>query len=124
MKDYPNPDLAIEVDISAPEADRAGIYAAMGVAEFWRFDGRTLTIERLDENGRYQAAEAERFPAAPGRPGSSMAHRRGSLRLRGLDPTGPGMGRQGVARVMRRPWRRGDLKQSRTGPNSCQVIGS
>src|SRR5271157_6525247 len=43
---YPNPDLAIEVDISAPQADRAGIYAALGVAELWSFDGQTLTIER------------------------------------------------------------------------------
>src|SRR5271166_5743373 len=57
IKDYPNPDLAIEVDISTPEADRAGIYAAMKVAEFWSFDGQTLTIQRLDANGRYQTVE-------------------------------------------------------------------
>ena len=41
---YPNPDLAIEIDISAPKADRASIYAALGVAELWIFDGETLTI--------------------------------------------------------------------------------
>jgi Uma2 family endonuclease len=58
---YPNPDLAIEVDISAPQADRAAIYAAMGVAELWRFDGQTLTIERLDEHGRYQPVERSGF---------------------------------------------------------------
>ena len=39
VKDYPNPDLAFEVDISPPEADRAGIYASLGVAELWIFDG-------------------------------------------------------------------------------------
>jgi len=61
VKDYPNPDLAIEVDISPPESDRAGIYAAMGVAEFWVFDGQTLTIQRLDENGRYQTVERSGF---------------------------------------------------------------
>jgi hypothetical protein len=33
----------------------------MGVAEVWRFDGRTLTIERLDGSGRYQAVEASGF---------------------------------------------------------------
>jgi Uma2 family endonuclease len=54
VNDYPNPDLAIEVDISAPEADRAGIYAAMGVAEVWYFDGRRLKIDRLDEKGQYR----------------------------------------------------------------------
>lgn len=58
---YPNPDLAIEVDISAPQADRAGIYAALGVAELWRFDGQTLTIERLDEHGRYEPVERSGF---------------------------------------------------------------
>lgn len=61
VADYPNPDLAIEVDISAPEADRAAIYAAMGVAEVWSFDGQTLTIERLDENSRYHTVERSGF---------------------------------------------------------------
>ena len=61
VRDYPNPDLAIEVDISPPEADRAGIYAAMRVAEFWVFDGQILTIQRLDENGRYQVVERSGF---------------------------------------------------------------
>ncbi len=58
---YPNPDLAIEVDISAPQADRASIYAALGVAELWSFDGETLTIKRLDEHGRYQPVERSGF---------------------------------------------------------------
>ena len=58
---YPNPDLAIEVDISPPQADRQAIYAAMGVTELWSFDGQVLTIRRLDENGRYQAVERSGF---------------------------------------------------------------
>jgi Uma2 family endonuclease len=58
---YPNPDLAIEIDISVPKADRASIYAALGVAELWIFDGETLTIERLDEQGRYQPVEQSGF---------------------------------------------------------------
>jgi Uma2 family endonuclease len=58
---YPNPDLAIEVDISVPKADRAGIYAALGVAELWIFDGETLTIGRLDEQGHYQAVQQSGF---------------------------------------------------------------
>ncbi len=33
----------------------------MGVAEVWSFDGPTLTIERLDEHGRYQPAETSGF---------------------------------------------------------------
>ena len=58
---YPNPDLAIEVDISPPQADRQAIYAAMGVTELWSFDGQVLTIRRLDENGRYQIVERSGF---------------------------------------------------------------
>ena len=61
VKDYPNPDLAIEVDISAPEADRAGIYASMGVAEVWIFDGKSLWILRLGEDGRYHDSETSGF---------------------------------------------------------------
>jgi Uma2 family endonuclease len=62
-KDYPNPDLAIEVDLSPPKVDREGIYAALQVAELWTFDGTNLTISRLDENGRYRAVEKSGFLA-------------------------------------------------------------
>jgi len=60
-KDYPNPDLAIEVDLSPPKVDREGIYAALQVAELWTFDGTNLTISRLDENGQYRAVEKSGF---------------------------------------------------------------
>jgi Uma2 family endonuclease len=53
VADYPNPDLAIEIDISTSEIDRPGIYAALEVAEVWRFDGEALVIEQLQENGAF-----------------------------------------------------------------------
>jgi Uma2 family endonuclease len=59
--DYPNPDLVIEVDISAPEADRTGICASIGVAELWIFDGTSLTILRLGEDGRYHNSDKSGF---------------------------------------------------------------
>ena len=65
IADYPNPDLAIEVDISPPQVDRAGIYAALGVTEVWRFDGVQVIIERLTPGGTYVAVEASGF--LPGR---------------------------------------------------------
>jgi Uma2 family endonuclease len=61
IADYPNPDLAIEVDISRRQVDRAGIYAALRVVEVWRFDGHDLIIERLTSQGGYEAVEASGF---------------------------------------------------------------
>lgn len=40
----PPPDLAIEVDISRPDVARQPIYAALGVPEIWRYDGRAFTF--------------------------------------------------------------------------------
>jgi Uma2 family endonuclease len=61
IADYPNPDLAVEVDISRPQVDRAGIYAALRVPEIWRLDGRKVVIEQLARDGTYQVAEKSLF---------------------------------------------------------------
>jgi Uma2 family endonuclease len=61
MADYPNPDLAVEIDISPPEVDRPGIYAALRVDEVWRFDGEVVTIEQLQEDGTYAAMDSSRW---------------------------------------------------------------
>jgi len=58
---YPNPDLAIEIDLSEPEIDRPGIYAALQVAEVWRFDGKALVIEQLGPDGKYLPVHSSRF---------------------------------------------------------------
>ena len=58
---YPDPDLAIEVDLSPSELDRPGIYAALKVAEVWRFDGHSVRIDRLSSRGRYTRAARSRF---------------------------------------------------------------
>ena len=61
IADYPNPDLAIEIDLSDPKVDRPGIYAKLNVAEIWRFDGENVFIEQLQEDGSYALAESSRF---------------------------------------------------------------
>ena len=63
IADYPNPDLSIEVDISLPDIDRAGIYAALRVAELWRFDGEDehVLIERLGDDGAYHPVDESGF---------------------------------------------------------------
>ncbi len=64
IADYPNPDLGIEVDISPSKIDRPGIYAALQVAEVWRFEGETeqVIIERLGEDGVISIRRGERVP--------------------------------------------------------------
>ena len=61
IADYPNPDMAVEIDISPPQVDREGIYKSLKVAEIWRFDGEDVTIEQLREDGTYAVAEMSRF---------------------------------------------------------------
>ena len=47
------PDLTLEIDLSVNSMSRFGIYAGIGVPEVWRFDGKTLKIYHLQENGGY-----------------------------------------------------------------------
>ena len=61
VADYPNPDLAIEIDISPSEVDRPAIYAALKVPEVWRFDGASCVIEHLQKDGTYAPVESSRF---------------------------------------------------------------
>jgi Uma2 family endonuclease len=63
VAEYPNPDLAIEVDVSPSKIDRPAIYASLRVAEVWRFDGerKRIVIERLTESGTYQTVDRSEF---------------------------------------------------------------
>ncbi len=59
--DYPAPDLAVEVDLSPPRLNRMAIYAALRIAEIWRFDGESLVIERLNDAGTYERVASSGF---------------------------------------------------------------
>jgi Uma2 family endonuclease len=61
VAEYPNPDLAIEVDVSPSRIDRPGIYAALKVVEVWRVVGQRVIIERLGDDGTYYQAETSAF---------------------------------------------------------------
>jgi len=61
VKDYPNPDLAIEVDLSPSKIDRPGIYAALQIPELWRLRGKVVSIEKLVSPGAYVAVEKSQF---------------------------------------------------------------
>lgn len=59
----PPPDLAVEVDLGGGAMDKLAMYAAFGVPEVWRFDGRKLQIFVLGQDGRYQeCSSSASFP--------------------------------------------------------------
>lgn len=62
----PPPDLAIEVDISWSSLPKQPIYAALGVPEVWRFDGKRFKILRRTDAGDYaEASQSGCFPGFP-----------------------------------------------------------
>lgn len=66
FKVHPPPDLCIEIEVSRTVVNRLAIYAALGVPEVWRFDGRTFTVLRLAEGeyaGSETSIEVPGFPA-------------------------------------------------------------
>ncbi len=66
IDDYPNPDLAAEVDISPPKIDRSGIHAALQVQEVWRVCKKSVSIEQLGPDGKYVPATRSLFiPVRP-----------------------------------------------------------
>jgi Uma2 family endonuclease len=52
LKIHLPPDLVIEIDMSSRSVSKEPVYAAMGVAEVWRWEQGDLTVRRLEE-GRY-----------------------------------------------------------------------
>lgn len=51
----PPPDVAVEIDVHHDSRSKLPIYAALGVAEIWRYNGRAMTIYHLTKD----AADSE-----------------------------------------------------------------
>ena len=59
----PPPDLAIEIEISRSLVRRVDIFAAMGVKELWRHNGKTLRFCLLGDDRKYHDRETSHaFP--------------------------------------------------------------
>ncbi len=43
----PPPDIVVEIDLQHPSLSKFPIYAALGVPEIWRYDGKSLTVYYL-----------------------------------------------------------------------------
>lgn len=65
LRQDPPPDLVVEVDITHTDINKLELYAALGVPEFWRYDGKVWQIYQLID-GQYQEVESSpTFPKVP-----------------------------------------------------------
>ena len=53
----PPPDLAIDIEFTHHPIDLPNLYAALGVPELWRFDGRRLSVHTLGPDAKYAPVE-------------------------------------------------------------------
>ncbi|ALB39445.1 hypothetical protein AA650_02290 [Anabaena sp. WA102] len=58
----PPPYLAVEIDITSSSVNKFNIYAALGVAELWRYDGEVLKFYQLVENQYIEIKFSMTFP--------------------------------------------------------------
>jgi Uma2 family endonuclease len=58
----PTPDLAIEIDITSSSVNKLKIYAALGVAELWRYDGEVLKFYQLVASEYIEIKSSIAFP--------------------------------------------------------------
>ncbi len=58
----PPPDLVLEVDITHTDIDKIKLYAAMGVPEFWRYNGRLWRIYQLENQSYSETETSAIFP--------------------------------------------------------------
>lgn len=61
----PPPDLAIEVDVMQRTIEKAPLYAAFGVPELWRYDGRQLHVFSLHGEQYRRATHSQSLPNFP-----------------------------------------------------------
>lgn len=65
LEEDPPPDLVVEVDITHTDINKLELYAAMGVPEFWRYNGETWQIYALQQNKYTEVDKSPTFPTVP-----------------------------------------------------------
>lgn len=61
----PPPDLAIEIDITSKSEIKKNSYQALGVGELWIYNGRSLTINILQNSQYIESNTSQIFPDLP-----------------------------------------------------------
>ena len=115
IADYPNPDLATEIDISSPQIDRPSIYAALNVAEDLAVR-RAIADDRATRSGwEVCPGRLEPIPADPARGSRALGGRGEHRRSRGLACAIAGFGPRGAGPA---PQSRGTDSGARLSPSS------
>ena len=65
LAEDPPPDLVVEVDITHTDIDKLQLYAAMGVPEFWRYNGETWRIYSLKGAAYVEVEKSPTFAIVP-----------------------------------------------------------
>jgi Uma2 family endonuclease len=60
LAEDPPPDLAVEIDVTSSSQNRLQVYADLGVAEVWIYNGESLVIHQL-QNGTYITSQNSQF---------------------------------------------------------------
>jgi Uma2 family endonuclease len=60
LNEDPAPDLVIEIDVTSSSQNRLQVYADLGVAEVWVYNGESLVIQQL-QNGSYITSPTSQF---------------------------------------------------------------
>ena len=63
LTEDPAPDLVIEIDVTSSSQNRLQVYADLGVAEVWIYNGNSLMIKQL-QNGIYITSQTSQFFAS------------------------------------------------------------
>lgn len=61
----PPPDLVLEVEYSRSRIDKLNLYAAMGIPEFWRYNGNVLRIYQLELGQYVESSKSLTFAPVP-----------------------------------------------------------
>lgn len=66
IRHVPPPDLVLEIEWTRSVLNRMRIYAAFRVPEVWQYDGQTVRVQLLGNDGRYaESANSRAFPFLP-----------------------------------------------------------
>jgi Uma2 family endonuclease len=60
LAEDPAPDLVVEIDVTSSSHNRLQVYADLGIAEVWIYNGESLVIQQL-QNGIYITSQTSQF---------------------------------------------------------------